>query len=95
MLEQVSKMAVSHIPGGTTKYWKIQSVYVKRIRKTSDKFYYMHNLLNTLKFRCLYSEKSIAETHSSFTHKAYNKQQSKFAWGTSFVIKFVFMISQS
>ena len=57
---------------------KFQLVYIKRIRKTLYKFYYTYNLLNTLKFRCLNSEKSIAETHSSFTRKAYNKQQLKF-----------------
>ena len=80
-----------------TKYSEKDSVsiYVKRIRKTSQKFYYTYNLLNNLKFRCLNSEKSITETHSSFTHKAYNKQQSKFARGTEFVMKFVFIITQS
>ena len=38
--------------------------------------YYTYNLLNTLKFKCLNSEKSTAEPHSSLTRKAYNKQQS-------------------
>ena len=46
---------------------KIISVYVKRIRKTLHKFYYTYNLLNTLKFRCLNSEK-VSQKHIHHLH---------------------------
>ena len=68
MLEQVSKMAISHVPGSTYKILiKFQSVYVKRIRKTLHKLNYTYKLLNTLKFRCLNSEK-VLQKHIHHLH---------------------------
>ena len=62
MLEQVSKMAIFHVPGSAYQILRESFSQYKRIRKTLHKFYYTYNLLNTLKFRCLNSEK-VSQKH--------------------------------